>query len=186
MKKILVIIYFPLVTPCLLVYKLLRGGNQDLINKDIERWRHCTNMHISNNILCLCHLLTFYPEFRSLFYYRIGKWALVLNLFLRRHSVLYIKPKKLEGGLFIQHGFSTIIYAEYIGANCWINQNVTIGHSGKGIPIIGNNVSIGAGAIVIGPIRIGDNVKIGAGAIVVDDVPSNSIIVSDKAHVISK
>lgn len=143
-------------------------------------------MHISNNILCLCHLLTFYPEFRSLFYYRIGKWALVLNLFLRRHSVLYIKPKKLEGGLFIQHGFSTIIYAEYIGANCWINQNVTIGHSGKGIPIIGNNVSIGAGAIVIGPIRIGDNVKIGAGAIVVDDVPSNSIIVSDKAHVISK
>lgn len=186
MKKVFVILYFPFVLPCLFAYKLLGGENKKLINKDIERWRHCTSMHIPNKIICLYHLLTFYPEFRSLFYYRIGKWALVLNFFLHRHPVLYIKPQKLEGGLFIQHGFSTIIYAEYIGANCWINQNVTIGHSGKGIPIIGDNVSIGAGAIVIGPIKIGDNVKIGAGAIVVDDVPSNTIIVSDKAHIISK
>jgi len=92
----------------------------------------------------------------------------------------------MGGGCFIQHGFSTIIYANKIGKNFWCNQCVTIGHSGKGIPEIGDNVSIGCGAIVIGPIRIGNNVRIGAGAIVVSDVPDNSVVVSDKAHILKK
>ena len=56
----------------------------------------------------------------------------------------------------------------------------------NGAPIIGNNVSIGAGAIIIGGIRIGNNVKIGAGAVVVDDVPDNSVVVGEKARVIKK
>lgn len=68
----------------------------------------------------------------------------------------------------------------------WVNQNVTIGHSGKGIPEIGDNVHIGAGAIVIGPIKIGNNVRIGAGAIVVNDIPDNSVVISNKAHILKK
>jgi len=63
-----------------------------------------------------------------------------------------------------------------IGKNCTIMQNVTIGQRNKKVPKIGNNVYIGAGAIVIGDIVIGDNTVIGAGAIITKDVPENSIV----------
>lgn len=66
-----------------------------------------------------------------------------------------------------------------------IYQNVTIGNrnSSKG-PHIGKNVLIGAGAIIIGPIKIGDNSRIGAGAIVCDDIPPCSVVICEKAKII--
>ena len=82
----------------------------------------------------------------------------------------------IGGGLFIQHGFSTYIAAESIGENCWINQQVTVGYrDNTRPPIIGNNVTITCGAKVLGPITIGDNVTIGANAVVVKDLPSDSV-----------
>lgn len=54
------------------------------------------------------------------------------------------------------------------------------------MPTIGDNVYIGAGAILIGGIKIGNNVKIGAGAIVVNDIPDNATVVCEKARVIIK
>lgn len=51
-------------------------------------------------------------------------------------------------------------------------------------PVIGDNVTIGAGAIILGGVRIGNNVNIGAGAIVVDDVPDNTTVVCEKARVV--
>lgn len=83
------------------------------------------------------------------------------------------------------HGFGTVLNSNIkIGDNCTILHNVTIGAGNMGVPTIGNNVYIGAGAIIIGGITIGDNVKIGAGAIVVTNVPSNTTVVSDKAKLI--
>lgn len=121
-----------------------------------------------------------------MYYYRVGKFKYVLNFILRSHKVLFIETKNIGGGLIIQHGFSTIIYADRIGENCWINQNVTIGSNGKGIPTIGDNVSIGAGAVVIGPIHIGNNVRIGANAIVVKDIPDNCTVVNDALRIIKR
>ena len=68
-----------------------------------------------------------------------------------------------------------------IGDDCTIYQQVTIGeesiaHKGKA-PRIGNNVYIGAGAKIIGPIEIGDNVRIGANAVVTKDIPANCTVV---------
>lgn len=81
---------------------------------------------------------------------------------------LFIRCNKIWKGLFIQHGYSTGISAKSIGEYCWINQQVVIGYSNKTeAPIIGNNVKILAGAIVIGGISIGDNAVIGAGTTVV-------------------
>lgn len=83
------------------------------------------------------------------------------------------------------HGFGTVFNSFVkIGDNYTFLHNVTIGAGKNGVPTIGNNVYIGAGAIIIGGIRVGDNVKIGAGTIVVEDVPSDSTVVSDKAKVI--
>lgn len=92
-------------------------------------------------------------------------------------------------GLVIQHGFSTIITAESIGKNCWINQQVTIGYNdsqtkGYGKPTIGNNVRISAGAKVVGPITIGDNSTIGVNAVITKDVPPNTVIVPSPMRII--
>ena len=57
------------------------------------------------------------------------------------------------------HGFSTIIYCTKMGTNCIVNQQVTIGWNDGGAPTIGNNVWVGAGAKVLGPIFIGNDVS---------------------------
>jgi serine O-acetyltransferase len=92
----------------------------------------------------------------------------------------------IGAGLFIQHGFSTIIMAD-LGANCWVNQQVTIGHKDEhGRPQIGNNVRITAGAKVIGNIVIGDNVTVGANAVVVKDIPPNCVVAGIPAKIIKQ
>lgn len=70
-----------------------------------------------------------------------------------------------------------------MGENCQIYQQVTIGNNG-GIPTIGNNVEICAGAKVIGPITIGDDVVIGANAVVTKNIPSHSVVVGIPAKII--
>ena len=72
--------------------------------------------------------------------------------------------------------------AESIGNHCTINQNVTIGVSKGGRkPIIGDNVTIRTGAIVVGGITIGDNALIAAGSVVIRDVPANSMVAGNPA-----
>lgn len=87
-----------------------------------------------------------YPEYRNVFYARIARltkkyhMGRILQFILKPFPVLYMgtPADKIGGGLFVQHGNSTIIHAKSIGDYCWVNQNVTIGDSGKGIPVIGN------------------------------------------------
>ncbi|MCX6800730.1 MAG: serine O-acetyltransferase [Candidatus Diapherotrites archaeon] len=84
---------------------------------------------------------------------------------------------------FIDHGVGVVIgETTKIGENCVMFQNVTLGGTGKHKikrhPTIGNNVLIGAGATLLGPIKVGDNVKIGAETfIMMRDVPSNCTVV---------
>lgn len=85
------------------------------------------------------------------------------------------------------HGFCTVINGSaVIGKNCTILHNVTIGAGKGGSPVIGDNVYVGAGAIIIGNVKVGNNVKIGAGAIVVENVPDGSTIVSQKSKIICR
>lgn len=87
------------------------------------------------------------------------------------------------------HGNGVIIGQAVIGDNVIIRPQVIIGKtikSGSKVPIIGNNVDIGAGAKILGNITIGHNVKIGANAVVIKDVPSNSTVVGIPGKVIIK
>ena len=86
----------------------------------------------------------------------------------------------------LPHGLNGIIVSNdsVISKGCTIYHQVTIGGGKGGAPIIGNNVFIGAGAKIIGPITIGDNVKIGAGCVVVEDIPSESTVVMEKPRII--
>ena len=83
--------------------------------------------------------------------------------------------------------FATIVHAKSIGKNCSINQQVTIGFNGAGkFPVIGDNVSIRAGAKVLGDIVLGDNVIVGAGAVVTKSVPPNCVVVGVPAYIIKR
>ena len=75
------------------------------------------------------------------------------------------------------------------GDDCVIRNGVTVGlkHTGnRGAPTLGSRVDIGAGAKILGPIRIGDDVAIGANAVVLIDVPSNSVAVGVPARVLPR
>jgi len=92
---------------------------------------------------------------------------------------------KIGGGLYIPHPNGTVIVAEEIGKNCNIIANVTIGMRNEWtFPIIGDNVFIGAGARILGGIRIGDNSVIGANSVVIQDVPDNTTVVGIPARVV--
>ena len=131
-----------------------------------------------------------YPEFRNIFYYRAGEQGAackILRFFFPGHSSLYINTPSIGPGLFIQHGFSTIISAKCIGKNCWINQQVTIGYTNAlDCPTIGDDVTINAGAIIIGNVHIGNGAKVGAGSVVVKSVPANCTVAGNPAYIIRK
>jgi serine O-acetyltransferase len=97
---------------------------------------------------------------------------------------------KIGKGLFIDHG-SAIVIGETaeLGKNCVLFHNVTLGgtgkHFGKRHPTIGNNVLIGTGATLLGPIMVGDNVKIGAESVIImHDIPSDCTVVGAPGKIV--
>lgn len=94
-------------------------------------------------------------------------------------------------GLMIDHGMGVVIgETAEIGDNCTIYQGVTLGGTGKDVgkrhPTLGNNVLVGAGAKVLGPLTIGDNTKIAANAVVLADIGDNSTAVGIPAKVVRR
>ena len=136
------------------------------------------------------YLLLFIKEYRNLFYLRVGKWKYML-CYLPPLSSLYIhtRSENFGAGTFIQHGFATIITADHVGEDCWINQQVTIGYNhskkyGYGRPWIGDHVRVSCGAKIVGKIHVGNESVIGVNSVVVKDVPSRSTVGSSPAMLI--
>lgn len=93
--------------------------------------------------------------------------------------------------LFIDHGMGVVIgETTEIGDDCIIYHGVTLGGTGKDKnkrhPTLGNNVMVGCGAKILGPINIGDNVKVGANAVVLHPVPNNCTVVGIPGRIIEK
>lgn len=159
-----------------------------------------------NGVRCYkkCFHLLFTQELQAVLIYRFGHWAefkcdipilgfisRMLYFFLRKISELLLgigiwPESEIGPGLKIEHYGGVYISAK-MGKNCRVSQQVVIGHiggfKGGGTPIIGDNVYIGAGAKILGDIKIGNNVKIGANAVVITDVPDNAIAVGVPAKV---
>lgn len=193
MKKALYVLLFLLNIPRgAILYFLSRNNSKIILDQD--SWITKCNSKIpelKGRFALFVSLLLFYPEFRNVVLSRIKEKSIIRyvvgRILYKPIENLYLDSSRIEGGLFIQHGFSTIVCPNHIGTNCWINQQVTIGYSNAtDCPTIGNNVHICAGAIVIGNIKIGDNVIIGAGAVVVNDIPSNTVAVGVPAKVVHK
>jgi len=136
-------------------------------------------------------LMAQFSEFRSLYDYRVRSAGLEPGQLsinrLPRAQDLHINCPEIGPGFRIQHGHSTWINAHSIGANFLIRHNVTVGdHPRRGRPTIGDNVSLGTGSVVFGPIRIGNNVHIGPNATVDFDVPDDQTVFAPRPMMVPR
>lgn len=108
----------------------------------------------------------------------IAKFVYYLQCIISNSSVPH-SVKIGAGSKFAYGGIGTVIHARVeIGEHCIIGQGITIGGRSKHyqVPVIGNNVYIGAGSRILGPIKIGDNSIIAPNAVVIEDVRPNTIV----------
>jgi serine O-acetyltransferase len=172
----------------------LLSNEKELIRADCQRWVDLLQMAPKSPIGNLLSLLGNYPEFRNVYYYRIWRGNLVaiaaslfLKLLFKAESTLHLRSPQIGPGFFTQHGYATSIGAYSIGKNCSVNQLVVIGWTDRTRgPILGDNVSVKAGAKILGPITIGNNVTVGANAVVTKDVPANCVVAGVPARIIRR
>ena len=119
----------------------------------------------------------------------IAKLLSCLNFFL--FGIEIASSCSIGPGLFIPHPQGPVIGAWSIGSNATIFQGVTLGAKHLAFdfdrssrPVLGNNITIGAGAKVLGGILIGSNSVVGANSVVISDVPSNCVVVGVPAKII--
>jgi serine O-acetyltransferase len=140
-----------------------------------------------------------YPGFQAVVSHRIAHYlwrknfkfiARVMSQLSRFFTGIEIHPgAEIGKGFFIDHGMGVVIgETSEIGVNVTIYHGVTLGGTsftkGKRHPTVGNNVTIGAGAKILGPLSIGDNSKVGANSVVIRDVPANSTVVGIPGSVV--
>ena len=119
----------------------------------------------------------------------IARW--ISQRCVRRTNIEIHPGAAIGRRLFIDHGTGVVIgETTIIGDDCTLYQGVTLGGTGKDKgkrhPTLGNNVLVGAGAKVLGPIEIHDNVRIAAGAVVLDEIPENCTAVGVPARVVRR
>ncbi len=144
-------------------------------------------------------VLLCYPGLHALFCHRVAHFfycrGLVLLPRLISHLSRFFTGIEIHPGasigssFFIDHGMGVVIgETTEIGSNVTIYQGVTLGgtgkEKGKRHPTIGDNVVVGTGAKVLGPITIGKNCRVGAGSVVLSSAPPNSTVVGIPARVV--
>lgn len=149
----------------------------------------------------LVEVLTSYPGIKAILLHRVAHFFYEIGLpfvprFLsdisRQITGIDIHPGAEVGNhFFIDHGSGTVIgETTKIGNNCTLYQNVTLGGTSlkreKRHPTLGDNVVVGTGAKILGPVIIGDNVKVGANSVVTKDIPDNSVVVGVPGRIISR
>lgn len=147
------------------------------------------------------------PGFRALAFHRFGNWRMEIGSKLLRipfsllYRYLYRKARnkygielpytvKIGKGVVFEHQHGIVIHGNaVIGDNSIIRQGVMIGNryldKPHDAPVLGNNVNVGAGAVLVGKITIGNNFNIGANCVVLQDVPDNSTVVLDSKNIIT-
>jgi len=140
-----------------------------------------------------------YPGLWAMAFHRIAHWLFGANLFFlarlvnhfsRMITAIDIHPGAVIGrNFFIDHGFTVIGETAEIGDNVTVYQCVTLGgtnptsgEGGKRHPTLEDNVIIGSGAQIIGPITVSKRARVGANAVVLDDVPEGATMVGLKAR----
>ena len=189
-KRLLAVINYPRTLPVYLC--AVCSKQKHLIKADIERWNQIDQINF-NMFESINWYMTYKIEFRNLIQHRLKNPSRSFSCFFhyavarilwKPLETLYIYTEDIGGGLYIQHGFSTIITAKKIGKNCRIYQQVTIGYKEQFNPVLEDNVSVTCGAKVLGGITMHSGSLAAAGAVVVKDVPENAIVGGVPAKII--
>lgn len=160
--------------------------NKVIIKEDIVAYKNEYNLK-GNTSYLMVHLLTHNTSFRSLFYYRIGKWKWLCQWLGKGTVNLTLPPTvKIDGGLLLFHAYGTILNARFIGKGCRIVHNVTLGDKNGGVPTIGDYVEILPNAVITGDIHIGNHCVIGPGAVVYKSIPDNCVVVGNPAYILKR
>jgi serine O-acetyltransferase len=146
-------------------------------------------------------ILLLYPGLHAVWLHRIHHWLWIHGLKLiarwgsqlaRGFTGIEIHPgAQIGSGFFIDHGMGVVIgETAIIGNDVTIYHGVTLGgtslEKGKRHPTIGDRVTIGAGAKVLGNIMIGEDSRIGANAVVVRSAPSNAVVVGVPGQIVRR
>ena len=144
-------------------------------------------------------ILLLYTGLHATIDYRIAHWLLrhhcrflarAVSQWSKFWTGIEIHPgARIGRRLVIDHGTGIVIgETAEIGDDCLLYQGVTLGGTGKDVgkrhPTLGNNVMVGAGAKVLGPIHVGNNARIAANAVVLREVPDNATVVGVPGHVV--
>ena len=171
---------------------VLCSRQRKLIEMDVKRWKEIDGINLGF-FEAINWYMTYKMEFRNLIMHRFKHPSnsplnlvhfLICRMLWKPMESLVIYTDEIGGGLYIQHGFATIITAKKIGKNCRIYQQVTIGYKGDELPVLEDNVSVTCGAKVLGNVTMHANSLAAAGAVVVKDVPENAIVGGVPANVI--
>lgn len=162
---------------CKYIELWLRGSEALPIWKTIYALRHYEYYINKGNNISKCGVIK-----RHYWRFKFRQYQLKYNI--------HIEPNTTEMGLHIVHpGFRKIPKFVHIGKNCTILPMALLGKKTPGIEgeiIIGDNCYISTGVTILGPISIGNNVIIGAGAVVTHDIPDNTIVAGVPAKIIKK
>ncbi len=170
--------------PHIIAYIICNRMGGGKIGMDVDAWKSRKGVQ-DPRLIAFIRFTLRWPEFRSLFYHRVGRMSLFLYYLPPRKELhIWTPNNRLGGGLYIGHGWGTVINAKSIGKYCLVAQNCTIGSRDGKEPELGDNVFVWAHVVVLGDIKVGDNSQIGAGAVVVKSVPENSVVVPASSRII--
>ncbi|MFI3227139.1 MAG: serine acetyltransferase [Clostridia bacterium] len=189
MKKIIIILnIWRLLIP---IYFWTTNKNiKNILKQDLDKLSYAIpNTH---KMIGFLQALIFNLPFRAVFYYRINDYKAI-----REFQKLLLPNKReieisgdIKGGLVIFHGQATVFHCHSAGENLSVFQSVTVGKNpscsdnGRIIPIIGDNVNIYTGSILIGGITVGNNVDIAANSVVINDIPDNCVVAGSPAKIV--
>ena len=161
----------------------------EMLSMEEVKWKHFVYRYIKTpgfKVTCfmrLCKCLENTPLLKPLYYIARIKYRSLQV----KYGIQIGHRLSVGGGFTINHYGGIVIGGNSkIGQNFNIRNNLTIGHSGFHNPLIGDNVTVGAGAIIIGGVIIGNNVTIGAGAVVTKSFPNHVVIAGNPAKIIGE
>lgn len=171
----------------------------DLFRQDAQRWIVPGEVADPSEVTParIVKLLWRHMPLRAMLWFRFGSWCkergipgapgIVQRLIYRLHGLEIWIGAPIGGGLYIAHPIGTVIAVESMGRNCSIIASVTLGmRNEQSFPRIGDEVFIGAGARVLGGIRIGNGATVGANAVVIEDVPAGATVVGVPGRIVGE
>ncbi|MBA7559995.1 2,3,4,5-tetrahydropyridine-2,6-dicarboxylate N-acetyltransferase [subsurface metagenome] len=179
--------------------------NKDQVMSQLEELMQCFVSDITGAFnkdpaaKSIVEVMTSYPGIQAVLLYRIAHLLWEIGIPFIPRYISYISHQmtgidihpgaKIGKNFFIDHGTGVVVgETAIIGTNVTLYQGVTLGGTSldthKRHPTLGNNIIVGAGAKILGPIIIGDNVKVGANSVVTKDIPENSVVVGVPGRIV--